>query len=104
MSGLIDTITSQLTGSGLVARDNSGKLQIYEPGSPYAGGSITHSALPASAFGSAPLIQQAQNQREAVQRLMHISRWLTPVPRARRSLAYLWGAATEHWLCEPVQD
>jgi hypothetical protein len=55
MSGLIDTITSQLTGSGLVARDNSGKLQIYEPGSPYAGGSITHSALPASAFGSAPV-------------------------------------------------
>ncbi|WP_446488233.1 host specificity factor TipJ family phage tail protein [Enterobacter asburiae] len=55
MSGLIDTITSQLTGSGLVARDNSGKLQIYEPGSPYAGGSITHSALPVSAFGSAPV-------------------------------------------------
>lgn len=55
MSGLVNAVSSQITGSGLVARDNSGKLQIYEPSSPFAGGSIMHSALPVSAFGSTPV-------------------------------------------------
>lgn len=55
MSGLIDTISTQLTGSGLVARDAAGKLQIVEASSPFAGGSISHSALPIPAFGNAPV-------------------------------------------------
>lgn len=53
MSGLLDTISNQLTGSGLIARDNGGRLQITEENSPFAGGAISHSALPASAFGTA---------------------------------------------------
>ncbi|WAT06498.1 host specificity factor TipJ family phage tail protein [Rouxiella badensis] len=52
MSGLVDSVTSQLTGSGLVAIDNSGRLSIVEASSPYIGGTINHSALPLSAFGS----------------------------------------------------
>ncbi|MBK4126365.1 kinase, partial [Enterobacter roggenkampii] len=46
MSGLVNTVTNQLTGSGLIARDNSGRLQIVEETSPFAGGSISHSVLP----------------------------------------------------------
>lgn len=55
MSGLVNAITSQLTGSGLRARDNSGRIVIDEVSSPFAGGAITHSALPVSVFGSAPV-------------------------------------------------
>lgn len=55
MSGLVNTVTNQLTGSGLIARDNSGRLQIVEETSPFAGGSISHSVLPVAAFGSAPV-------------------------------------------------
>ncbi len=55
MSGLISTISSQLTGSGLIARDNGGRIEIAESSSPFAGGSITHSTLPQSAFGDAPV-------------------------------------------------
>ncbi|MGL5599502.1 MAG: host specificity factor TipJ family phage tail protein [Silvania sp.] len=55
MSGLVSSITSQLSGSGLVARDNSGILQIGESGSPYAGGAITNSVLPVAVFGAAPV-------------------------------------------------
>lgn len=55
MSGLISSITSQLSGSGLVARDNSGRLEIGEASSPYAGGSITNSPLPVAVFGDAPV-------------------------------------------------
>lgn len=55
MSGLVNTISNQLTGSGLIARDNGGRLQIAEESSPFAGGSISHSALPISVFGSAPV-------------------------------------------------
>lgn len=51
MSGLISSITSQLSGSGLIARDNSGRLEIGEASSPFAGGSITNSPLPAAVFG-----------------------------------------------------
>ena len=55
MAGLLNTISNQLTGSGLIARDNGGRLQIAEESSPFAGGSISHSALPISVFGSAPV-------------------------------------------------
>ncbi|MDH1756124.1 host specificity factor TipJ family phage tail protein [Citrobacter braakii] len=55
MSGLISTISSQLTGSGLIARDNAGRIEIVESSSPYSGGAITHSTLPQSAFGDTPV-------------------------------------------------
>lgn len=55
MSGLVNAITSQLGSSGLRARDNSGRVVIDEQSSPFAGGSITHSTLPLSVFGSAPV-------------------------------------------------
>jgi len=55
MSGLVNAITSQLTSSGLRARDSSGRVVIDEISSPYAGGAITHSSLPVSVFGSAPV-------------------------------------------------
>ena len=55
MSGLVSSITSQLSGSGLVARDNSGRLQIGEESSPFAGGAITNSVLPDAVFGAAPV-------------------------------------------------
>ncbi|MEY7815882.1 host specificity factor TipJ family phage tail protein [Enterobacter cloacae] len=55
MSGLVNAITSQITSSGLRARDNSGRVVIDEVSSPYAGGSITHSSLPVSVFGSSPV-------------------------------------------------
>ena len=55
MSGLISTISSQLTGSGLIARDNAGRIEIVESNSPFSGGTITHSTLPQSVFGDAPV-------------------------------------------------
>ncbi len=55
MSGLINAITSQISASGLRARDNSGRVVIDELSSPFAGGSITHSALPVIIFGSSPV-------------------------------------------------
>ncbi|MER1542385.1 host specificity factor TipJ family phage tail protein [Enterobacter cloacae] len=55
MSGLINAITSQINASGLRARDNSGRIVIDELSSPYAGGSIGHSSLPVSVFGSSPV-------------------------------------------------
>lgn len=54
MSGLVAAISEALTGSGLTAQDNGGAVRITEPASPYAGGSITSSALPASVFGVSP--------------------------------------------------
>lgn len=54
MSGLLAEITSALTGSGLIARDNGGTVLIQEESSPYAGGSMTTTALPESVFGSSP--------------------------------------------------
>ncbi|WP_024559575.1 host specificity factor TipJ family phage tail protein [Franconibacter pulveris 601] len=54
MSGLVAAITSQLTGSGLVANDRSGRIIISEESSPFAGGVITYSTLPVAVFGSAP--------------------------------------------------
>lgn len=54
MSGLISSITTQLSGGGLVAQDDSGRVRLIEPSSPYVGGVITSSGLPASVFGVAP--------------------------------------------------
>uniref|UniRef100_UPI0035E45BC8 host specificity factor TipJ family phage tail protein n=1 Tax=Raoultella planticola TaxID=575 RepID=UPI0035E45BC8 len=55
MSGLLAAITEGLTGSGLVAQDNSGTVMITEEASPFAGGSITSSSLPVAVFGDAPV-------------------------------------------------
>ncbi|MBK3034943.1 kinase, partial [Klebsiella pneumoniae] len=55
MSGLLAAITEGLTGSGLVAQDNGGTVLITESASPFAGGAITSSSLPAVVFGDAPV-------------------------------------------------
>ncbi|EPO8906625.1 host specificity factor TipJ family phage tail protein [Klebsiella oxytoca] len=55
MSGLLAAITEGLTGSGLVAQDNGGTVVITEAASPFAGGAITSSSLPAAVFGDAPV-------------------------------------------------
>ena len=55
MSGLLAAITEGLTGSGLVARDNGGTVLITEAASPFVGGAITSSSLPATVFGDAPV-------------------------------------------------
>ena len=55
MSGLVDAITDALTGSGLVAIDSSGKVVIQEENSPYTGGTIVNSTLPAAVFGDSPV-------------------------------------------------
>lgn len=55
MSGLVDAITDSLTGSRLVAVDNSGKLVIQEESSPFTGGTIVNSTLPVEVFGSSPV-------------------------------------------------
>jgi len=54
MSGLVETITAQLTGSRLVAQDVSGRVVITEQSSPYQGGSIDSTNLPVSVFGDEP--------------------------------------------------
>ncbi|WP_312320156.1 host specificity factor TipJ family phage tail protein [Atlantibacter hermannii] len=81
MSGLVLTITSQLTGSGLIARDNSGRIEIAESSSPFLGDMITHSTLPQSAFGDAPVSTPGVKSSGG-----------TPEVRAHITLAY--GSAT----------
>lgn len=54
MSGLVSTITSQLSGTGLVAQDNSGRIRLVEPLSPYKGGAISQTSAPVPIFGSGP--------------------------------------------------
>lgn len=54
MSGLVSIITSQLSGSGLVAQDNSGRIRLVEPLSPYKGGAISQTSAPVPIFGSGP--------------------------------------------------
>jgi hypothetical protein len=46
MSGLVSSITSQLSGSGLVARDNSGRLEIGEASSPLLAGPLPTARYP----------------------------------------------------------
>lgn len=55
MSGLLYEISSQLSGTGLTAVDNSGRVRITEPSSPYRGGAIAQTGAPVSVFGSAPV-------------------------------------------------
>ncbi len=55
MSGVVSEITSQLSGMGLVAQDNSGRIKILEPSSPYFGTPITMSSAPVSIFGIGPV-------------------------------------------------
>lgn len=54
MSGLVSVITAQLSGSGLVAQDNSGRIRLIEPSSPYKGGTISQTSSPVPIFGVAP--------------------------------------------------
>lgn len=54
MSGIVAAITSQLSGMGLTAQDNSGRLLIAEPASPYKGGVISQSSAPVALFGVGP--------------------------------------------------
>jgi hypothetical protein len=54
MSGLLAAINGGLNGSGLIAQDDGGVIRIEEA-SPWRGGSITSSFLPASVFGDSPV-------------------------------------------------
>lgn len=51
---LLTAINDQLVDSGLVATQSGGVVTIAEAESPYAGGNITYSGLPASVFGTSP--------------------------------------------------
>ncbi|WP_329893866.1 host specificity factor TipJ family phage tail protein, partial [Stenotrophomonas sp. SMYL20] len=51
---LLTAINDQLVDSGLVATQSGGVVTIAEAASPFAGGSITYSGLPAPVFGSSP--------------------------------------------------
>lgn len=55
MSGVVSALTSLLSGTGLVAQDDSGRLKIVEPLSPYFGTTITMSSAPVSVFGVSPV-------------------------------------------------
>ncbi|HHX7584900.1 host specificity factor TipJ family phage tail protein [Klebsiella pneumoniae] len=55
MAALLDTITDQLTGSGLIAQDDGGRVQITEKTSPWSGHSIGYTVLPSAVFGDAPV-------------------------------------------------
>lgn len=54
MSGLLAAINEAIAGSNLVAQDDGGVVRIVEKSSPWSGGSITTSSLPASVFGDNP--------------------------------------------------
>lgn len=56
MSGLLNEITDQLTGSGLVATNSNSRVRISEVSSPYSGNAITTGALPSAVFGANPVI------------------------------------------------
>lgn len=55
MSGVVSAINAQLAGIGLTAQDNSGRLLISEPYSPYKGGAISQSNAPVALFGVGPV-------------------------------------------------
>lgn len=55
MSGLVSAISSQLSGMGLTAQDNSGRLLIAEPSSPYKGTVLSQSNAPVALFGVGPV-------------------------------------------------
>lgn len=56
MEGLTGEITDQLTGTGLVCVDESGKVKITERSSPWSGNSISYTVLPSSVFGGSPVV------------------------------------------------
>lgn len=57
LAGLLSTINGVLSGSGLIAQDDgTGKVQITESGSPYAGESLTVSGDTVDIFGASPVI------------------------------------------------
>lgn len=51
---LLTAINDQLVDSGLVATQSGGVVTIAEGASPYAGGTIAYSGLPAGVFGTSP--------------------------------------------------
>lgn len=51
---LLTAINDQINDSGLVATQSGGVVTVAEAESPYAGGTITFSGLPAGVFGPAP--------------------------------------------------
>lgn len=51
---LLTAINDQLVGSGLVATQAGGVVNVAEQSSPYAGGTITFSGLPIGVFGTSP--------------------------------------------------
>ncbi|HEI9718665.1 kinase [Klebsiella michiganensis] len=55
MSSLLNAITVQLTGSGLIAQDDGGRVNIAEKSSPYSGNSIAYTLLPSAVFGDSPV-------------------------------------------------
>lgn len=55
MSGVVSAINAQLSGMGLTAQDNSGRLLIAEPSSPYKGGVLSQSNAPVALFGVGPV-------------------------------------------------
>ncbi|MBT0720607.1 kinase [Rosenbergiella collisarenosi] len=58
MQGLVDEITDQLTGSGLIATGENILLSIKEKNSPYSGNSIGYTVLPSAIFGNSPTVVQ----------------------------------------------
>ena len=78
MSGLLAAITEGLTGSGLVAQDNGGTVLITESASPFAGGAITSSSLPAAVFGDAPVYTSGTASTGGSTGLNDTLSWLGP--------------------------
>ncbi|WP_241603232.1 host specificity factor TipJ family phage tail protein [Rosenbergiella nectarea] len=58
MQGLVDEITDQLTGSGLIATGDNTLLSIQEKNSPFSGNTIGYTVLPAAIFGNSPVVVQ----------------------------------------------
>lgn len=58
MQGLVDEITDQLTGSGLIATGDNTRLSIQEKNSPFSGNTIGYTVLPVAIFGNSPVVVQ----------------------------------------------
>lgn len=58
MQGLVDEITDQLTGSGLIATGDNTLLSIKEKNSPFSGNTIGYTVLPSAIFGNSPTLIQ----------------------------------------------
>ena len=66
MPGLLAVINEGLTGSGLLAQDSGGVVMIAEASSPWPGGDITSSSLPAAVFETVLYSPPAPRPAEAV--------------------------------------